>query len=351
MGIDNDTFRDTVGAVASTTSCVVVNKKIIKPISKEVAKSFVNCANEIFDYNEKNNNKLGNSLIEMYETSGLKEKGATVFDYQYGYPVGAAENLVGTKSSKKVQEKYKFETVDEFIDWTKKNPKKWEKELVQMEKKLKEAEENFVKYGTNDKKVIFYKKHLALHKIAILKQLMCLNLMDQAFTGENAFAKEKGIHVNMKNSLFASLPHELGHVSNNMSKGLGRVTSFSARLAPKVNILLFPILLGTAIFRDKKAEGEESKTIVGKSLDFIKDNCVGISALSQVPCLAEEGLASIKGLRMSKKYVAPQEQKMLKGFFKRAFGTYVVAAGAAVLPIFVANTIKNVICPPKEKTA
>ena len=67
MGIDNDTFRDTVGAVASTTSCVVVNKKIVKPISKEVAKSFVNCANEIFDYNEKNNNKLGNSLIEMYE--------------------------------------------------------------------------------------------------------------------------------------------------------------------------------------------------------------------------------------------------------------------------------------------
>lgn len=78
---------------------------------------------------------------------------------------------------------------------------------------------------------------------------------------------------------------------------------------------------------------------------------MALSAATQIPCLAEEGLATLKGWKMAKKYVTPEEFKMIKTGNKKAYMTYLAAAAAVTGTVFVADTIKNWISGPKEVVA
>ena len=167
-------------------------------------------------------------------------------------------------------------------------------------------------------------------------------VIDSALWGSNAFAHGKKVHINSESYMNVMLPHELGHVKNNISFGFGKflqVTRHALAMNPMCYLPLF--ILGVAAFRDKKNDGEKSESTIGKGLDFVKDNCVGLTAATQIPTLAEEGLASAKGLKMVKNYVKPNEFKMLRGAMGKAWWTYFCGAAAFTGMVFVANTVKN----------
>lgn len=222
-----------------------------------------------------------------------------IHDYKDGFTI---DILNSWKLSKN-----KFKTFEEFDVWRQKNKKKYN---------------------------------------SILKEVL-----EPIYDGVNSFAKNRSVHINMEETSAYALPHELGHVKNNISKGLGKLTSFTNLKIAKANKFSMPLILATAILRDKKAEGEESANVVGKGLDFVKDNCVALTAATQIPCLAEEGLATLKGWKMAKKYVTPEEFKMIKTGNKKAYMTYLASAAAVTGAVFVANTVKNWISGPKEVSA
>ena len=158
--------------------------------------------------------------------------------------------------------------------------------------------------------------------------------------GKNSFYlyKHKEICINLEKRA-CDLPHELGHAKNFTSKGVGKVLSKMRGLS----LLTVPILL-VALFRKPKDKREESTTFVGKSLDFVKDNAVALTAACNAPIVLEEGLASIKGARMAKGILSPEKLKAMKKMDFKAWCTHAVAAGIAVAGVWAANKIKNWLC-------
>ena len=98
-----------------------------------------------------------------------------------------------------------------------------------------------------------------------------------------------------------AMPHEMGHAMNYTDKGLAKILTKARGLQ-----LLAPIALAVGVLRAKKPEGEKSDTMVGKTLDFIKDNCVAITAAAHAPVVLEEGLASIRGAKMAKNFMSAE---------------------------------------------
>ncbi len=356
--MENDTLRDGLGIIAAGGAYYGTRKVFINSIGSRIFNEANDCFANVFDYNKSNNDKLTNSLIKMYMESGLWEKGITVYDYQNGIPCKAAIEDFSVFSPKRKQDTIRNEKImspEEFIEWTEKNPKKAKRMEKSLDKQLEKASQNFEKYGTNNKMLILQQKSPKLFKYRVWFESLNLSSVqascDTVATGANACAVGKRVHINLGENKAFALAHELGHASNKISKGIGKITSLSAEYSRKANVFLLPLILATAIFRNKKAEGEESETISGKCLDFVKDNCTAMTAATQVPTLAEEGLASIKGLKMSKKYVTKKEFGMLKNVYKKAFMTYAGAAALTTLAVFAADMVKNLICPPEQAKA
>ena len=171
--------------------------------------------------------------------------------------------------------------------------------------------------------------------------------------GSNACFNGINVHVNMGTKFKYSLSHELGHALNARSKSLSKLIHkmYNPVLnipMTKISIPLLSIPILTALFRRKKVEGEESKTGIGKALDFTKEHCVGITAALSAPKLIEEASASIRGVNMMKGYLRENEMKMLKGFLGRAYGTYLTSAGILISFVWGADKVKNLIDKPKK---
>lgn len=154
--------------------------------------------------------------------------------------------------------------------------------------------------------------------------------------GANAFFyfKENKIFYNSK-KLGMALPHEMGHAINSTNL-IGKTLQKSRG----VSLLAIPILAVALLRRPTDKKGE-SETFVGKSLDFVKDNCVALTAVTQVPMLLEEGLASINAAKLGKKFLDPTKAKAINSMNKKAFLTYLVAAGVTVAGVWIANKIRN----------
>lgn len=169
-------------------------------------------------------------------------------------------------------------------------------------------------------------------------------------SGSNAayIPSDKKIKINLE-KLGAALPHEMGHAKNCNSYGLGRVL-FNSRY---LSLLTLPIAL-IALFRKPSDKREESTTAVGKTLDFVKDNSVGLTAACVAPTALEEGLASIKASKLSKEFLSPDKLKALNKFNFTAWKGYAVGGIATITAVCVANIIKNLLSAddtPEKKSS
>lgn len=169
--------------------------------------------------------------------------------------------------------------------------------------------------------------------------------------GANAayFTGTKDVVVH-KESLFSSAYHELGHAMNANGGFASRMLQKSRSITPFGVSLVAPVVLAVGLLHKvDKNKPQEQKDNIEKSLDFVSNNAGKLTLASYAPMLAEEGLASIRGVKMAKKYLNPEQLGKLKGNYLKAWGTYAgvagLVAGGVTLGILVANAIKEKFAP------
>lgn len=165
--------------------------------------------------------------------------------------------------------------------------------------------------------------------------------------GANAayFPGSKDIVVNQAN-LYTSAYHEVGHAMNANGGFFGRALQKARNITPMGISLVAPVVLAVGLLHKvDKTKTQEEKGKVEKTLDFVSNHAGKLTLASYVPLLAEEGLASYKGLREAKKFLSPDKLKKLTANYAKAWSTYAITAalvaGGVTLGIAVANGIKN----------
>lgn len=159
-------------------------------------------------------------------------------------------------------------------------------------------------------------------------------LVEQTKKGLNAMTKKDFVFCDLRKMSMASF-HEMGHAKNFRSKGLGKLLQGLQHPLVK-KIAITTALLGVLLPPNKK-EDKQNNSLLGKTSNFLKDNCVAISALATVPLLLEEGLASIKGAQIAKKVLTPDKLKIVNKTNGKAFLTYLIGATLLPLGVYVAK--------------
>ncbi|GEM_PF-4894430 len=148
--------------------------------------------------------------------------------------------------------------------------------------------------------------------------------------GANAafFPKANECVVHSEN-LYDSIFHELGHAMNKNGNVFTKALQNARVLTPFGASIVAPIALGFGIFHKvDKTKPNEEKGAWEKTKDFIANHAAGLTALSYVPMLAEEGLASIRGLKAVKPHVSKEIFGNLAKNYAKAWGTYGALAAA-----------------------
>lgn len=143
--------------------------------------------------------------------------------------------------------------------------------------------------------------------------------------------------------------HELGHAKNFNSKNIFMKTLVKARnLTPMGISVVAPIALAVAMFHKvDKTKSEKDKGKVEKTLDFVANHAGKLTLASYLPMVAEEGIASAKGIKMAKKYLSPEQISKLKVTYSKAGMTYVAMAAVISGAVGAASYIKNKIANKK----
>lgn len=180
-----------------------------------------------------------------------------------------------------------------------------------------------------------------------LTQRLSENYMNIFGAGSNAayFPGSKDIVVNQAN-LYTSAYHEVGHAMNANGGFFGRALQKARNITPMGISLVAPIVLAVGLLHKvDKTKPQEEKGKVERTLDFVSNNAGKLTLASYVPLLAEEGLASYKGLKEAKKFLSPDKLKNLTKNYAKAWGTYAgtaaLVAGGVALGIGIANAVKN----------
>lgn len=163
--------------------------------------------------------------------------------------------------------------------------------------------------------------------------------------GKNAFysPRAKALVVNRDKMGWAAF-HEMGHALNNNNPGFGKVLA-KAR-GPLAMLSIVSLLV--ALFKRKKAEGEEPGGVFDKTTTFIKNNCGKLAFLGMVPTLAEEGLASIKASKLAKNFISVEQLKTLNKVNGKAWLTYLATAVGMGLGAYTISKVRDAIAHPKE---
>jgi len=191
----------------------------------------------------------------------------------------------------------------------------------------KNAEEiSKILMGEMDKKVKFLPKPLKEFFIDLKIQ----NLK----YGINAYTLQDANKILMpEKELTLAAFHEMGHITNNLSK-IGKLLQKSRY----ISLFSIPIIL-IALLKPKKDSDKKSTGTIDKITDFIKYNAGKLTFLTILPKLAEEELASMKGNELAKKVLNESLSKKVSKSNNLAYITYF---GTAVISsITVAKAVKE----------
>ena len=163
--------------------------------------------------------------------------------------------------------------------------------------------------------------------------------------GDNAgfVPKSNSVHINVE-KLGTSGFHEIGHAINYNSSKFWK--TMQKMRVPMMKVAAFLPLV--ALFKRKKAEGEEPNGIIDRTTTFIKNNAGKLAFAGFIPLLAEEGLASIKGAKMAKPLLNPEAYKNLNKMHGKAFLTYLGGAVCMGLAARAASWVHDKLSAPKR---
>lgn len=149
----------------------------------------------------------------------------------------------------------------------------------------------------------------------------------------------KQIKLNAEKATISGF-HELGHACNHLDSKLGK---FLQKLR-KPGYAIAGLMGSIAVLSRTKPKDEKRDI-----KDFVQDNCGKIAFIAMLPTVAEEALASYKGIKLAKEAgLSEPLVKNLKKFYGKALLSY---AGYAVLTgvaTYVASKITEVFTRPKR---
>lgn len=152
-----------------------------------------------------------------------------------------------------------------------------------------------------------------------------------------------GVCINFE-KMGTSVFHEIGHAINFNSSKFWRGMQ-KARLPFMLIAMTLPTI---ALFKRKKAEGEEPKNIFDKATTFIKENVGKLTTLAFVPIVAEELKASARGNKLAKGLLKPDLYKRVVKSNRLGAATYIAAAIASGVGAYLANKVRDKIASPEK---
>lgn len=183
------------------------------------------------------------------------------------------------------------------------------------------------------------------------------NVFNMFKEGANAayFPDTKDVIVGRHN-LYSSAYHELGHAMNANGNFATKALQKARNITPFGVSLVAPIVLAVGLLHKvDKTKPEEEKSKLEKTADFVSNNAGKLTLASYVPLLAEEGLASIRGVKHAAKHLSPDKVSKLAMNYTKAWGTYAATAGliagGVALGVALAQGIKNKYTGQKPEQA
>lgn len=236
----------------------------------------------------------------------------------------------------------------------------------------KASEKILEKSGLKAKGVKLLRKY-APEDIAIVKEMeknakgafTKQDILYQAVKGENSFFLPLDNRILSNKKMSLAQFHEIGHAMNWNNKGFGkflfnlRKEKFNLYADQKMLgktakfpigaalVAVFSSLVGlTAIFKNKKAEGEKPQGFFDTVTSFIKDNVGKLTFLTMLPVVIEEGLASYKGEKAVKGLVNENLFKKIKTSNRLGLATYATVAAVTGFGAYLASKIRDKIAQP-----
>lgn len=140
--------------------------------------------------------------------------------------------------------------------------------------------------------------------------------------------------------------HEIGHAMNfNNSKFWKSLHMCNALKVPSILMGLFTSI---ALLKRKKVDGEQPQGFFDKAATFIKENIGKLTLLGMVPVVAEEVKATMRGNKLAKEILSPENYKKVVKLNRYGATTYVGLALLMSGGAYLANKIKDSIAKPKK---
>lgn len=138
--------------------------------------------------------------------------------------------------------------------------------------------------------------------------------------------------------------HEIGHAINFNKSKFWKTLQLSR--IPLTALSGWCLLF--AIWKRKKAEGEEPKGFLDKAATFIKNNAGKLAIAAQVPVIAEELMASKRGNALAKKILSPDSAKKVAMTTRFGAMTYISFAASMAFAAFLGGKVRDAVASPKE---
>ncbi len=159
--------------------------------------------------------------------------------------------------------------------------------------------------------------------------------------GLNAFYSPDVRTINLNfNKASISAFHEAGHALNHLNSKVGKILQ-------KCRVPGYTIagLMGTVALFSRKKPKEDDNNL----MDFVQNNCGKIAFVSLLPTVAEESLASYKGIKLARAGgLGEAAIKNLKKFYGKALMSYAGYAIATGISVGLANKIMQHFTRPKK---
>ncbi len=146
----------------------------------------------------------------------------------------------------------------------------------------------------------------------------------------------------LQTSVFHEMGHALNANGNKLLKGLQKVRPLA---------LIAPAIILTASLLNKRKTTDtpkENDNAIQKGADFVKKNAAGLTALSMLPIVLEEGIATLRGQGIAKNLV--KNGNLSKEILKKVkltnlggFASYALTLVGTALAVKTAITVKDKI--------
>lgn len=150
---------------------------------------------------------------------------------------------------------------------------------------------------------------------------------------------QKQIVLNTEKATISGF-HELGHACNHLKSKTGK---FLQKLR-KPGYAIAGLMGTVAVLSRNKPKGEDRNV-----KDFVQDNCGKIAFIAMLPTVAEEALASYKGVKLAQESgLSDKLVKNLKKFYGKALLSYAGYALLTGFATYVASKITETFTRPQK---